>query len=1430
MKQSIRNVFLIVLAAILLVSFAACTTGSDNENGDNLLQIETIKILPKAYINEPYDLWEILIPEDGVEYSATACYTEVTLNAETNEYDFVEKTLEVEDLYFTPVTLENTIVTLQAKRGKETATKIVSIGTTVRADPLDDLYKSTGILGWAEAGISKSVCNDSRYIKGENSATSLHVKFDGMDPHEWGQNFMELSNETAQRYFTDQIWSNAIVTFWVYNPMDQDIEFQLVVNDQTHPVMTDWTGEEGHYRRQFAKAGQWTQIFFSLRRMGTTHKLVNNQFSTETLNIKFRYVGFSTTQTYQFEFYLDDLDVVPGETYPEIDTTNTATNETLEQGWENMSQDTGWQGAITIYDYENVMGEGSECSLYATFDTDKGPSSPFVVLNPEMMLGTTYMSQLPDMTGGTLTSYFKFEKAYADVKVDLIKMMGKEWKFSNVLPMQLSSVGNGWYKGTLNVNDFDFGSGNNDGITRIRFTFSGISQSSKVWIDTVKFDYQQAVKVRESADQDWINLPADSGMTNATVKFSTSYKKASGSARSMQIIAPYGETGVMTVSPEYAVMEGTMSKLPNMTKGTVHAYFYFGSKTPEATMRLYNSQWKYCKDVAFTFEDVGGGWYYGSIPASLFQGYPEGDSSQIIRISILIPAGYTVYVDGLVHNPNEQYLTQLNPDDVFASGIFTANDFTGNSGCEVTTEITNNSKDAIHIWADNKTGWPTAGVSFASAIDISTYAELSLDVKALNAHKWLSIKLGYLDNNGTEQFSEVGIDFAEDDWQTVKVRLNQFRNADLTKITKILVCVNLEDSFHNGAQNQFWLDNMKLIQEADEPGVRGEAFKGGENLFILIEDADYESISFDYKLVTDGTMTLILRDATWLKYFGDFTFDANGEAIDFAGVTTEKLDDGYIHVTLVMDELNRSGVADNRDNAPESIAVFDIYTTTTADGYVDNIQAILDETEPSEPTEPEVTEPEVTEPEVTEPEITEPEGLELSFTAGAGAFLTIEPVACEAVRFDYKLESAGEMYIVLRDATWLNYFGDYAFDADGYLYSYLPGVYTEKLEDGYIRVTMILDELTRSGCVDNRDIAPESIAVFDAINWATANGHIKNIQFLTDVTDMPEEPTEPEVTEPEVTEPEATEPETTEPETTEPEVTEPEATEPVGLELSFTAGAGGALAVEEGSYDIVRFDYKLDAAGEMYVVLRDATWLNYFGDYAFNAEGFVYTDLPGVTTEKLDNGYIRVTMVLSELTRSGCVNNLDIAPQSIAVFDVLSWTTVNGDIKNIQLITKETYELDFVAGAGGALAVEEAAYKAIRFDYKLASDGQMYLILRDGTWLKYYGDFAFNNEGFMYGNLPGITTEKLDNGYIRVTIIVGELSRSGCVDNLDNAPQTIAVFDVYGWTSVDGHIENLDFLMEAPSQGSQMQQRTSAKLIFRKPEFAKLPEQKEDAE
>ena len=1402
MKKAIRNILLVALTAMVLLGLAACM--EQDAVGANPLQVETLRVLPKAYQFEEYDLRDIIIMEDGVSYSATACYVEQVLDEATKTYTMQTHLVEVVDLCFTPETLNDTEVIVTAARGKETASKKVSISTIVRADPLDDLYKASGLLGFADTGITKSVNTNKLYIQGENSATSLQVKFSGKEAHDWGNIFMELSHPSAQAHFTDQIWDNAIVTFWVYNPMEQDVEFQLTVNDHTFPVMLDWTGEEGNFRRQFAKAGEWTQIFFSLRRMGTTHKLVTDMYSTESVCIKFQYAGYSTTQEYEMEFYLDNLDVVPASMYPDVDTTYTQTNETLEQGWENMPQDTGWQGASTIYVYDEMYGDESTCSLYATFDSSEGVSSPFVVLNPEMMLGSAQMSGLPDMTGGTLTAYFKFESAAKEVRVDLIKQVGKEWKFSNMLPMTLTAAGNGWYKGTIDVNEFDFGSGRNDGITRIRFTFSGISKASKVWIDTVKFDYKNADKVRETIAQDWINLPLDSGMNVAhSIKFATNKLKAEGSARSLQVVANANQTGIVTVAPEFAVLEGNLSALPNMTKGTVHAYFYFGEQKPEASMRLYNTAWKYCPEVYFTFENMGDGWYYGSIPASLFKGYQEGDSSKIIRISILIPAGYTVYIDGLKYNSNEVYITELDPEDVFASGVFTANDFIGNAGCEVTQTVTNGSADAIYMWAENKTAWPTAGVSFASPIDISGYTELLLDVKAKNAHKWLSIKLGYADENGMEKFSEVGMDFMSDDWQTLTVKLSQFAGCDLTKVTKILVCVNMEDSFHVGERNEFWLDNMKLSTKEEDIGNRGQFFKGGENLFVEIAPADYASISFEYKLVTDGTMTLILRDPTWLRYFGDYIFTAEGTFGDYAGITTEKLDDGYIRVTMVMDELNRSGLADNRDNAPETLQIFDIYTLTTADGYVDKIQGIADEAEdPEQPEQPE-----------------QPADRGQLFKGGENLFVEIPNADYESISFEYKLITDGTMTLILRDPTWLRYFGDYIFTAEGTFGDY-AGITTEKLDDGYIRVTMVMDELSRSGLADNRDNAPQTINIFDIYSFTTADGYVDQIQG----TERAKADFDPEdmfasgqiVADGFVGDSGY-------------EVTREDAHNSQDALHVWTntkigwpmIGVSFDAPVDISAYTNISLDVKVKNTHKWCSI--KIGYLNGAGTELFSEVGadFAQEDWQTVTMKLSQFSGADLTKVTKILICMNLETNVSAGVCNEVWLDNLKVTADQSD--NLE---PGGLELSFLAHTNAFLTFEEHAFKAVQFDYQLESAGEMYIILRDGTWLKYFGDYAFNSDGETV-DYAGITTEKLSNGYIRVTMILADLERSGCNNNRDIAPETLAVFDVFGTTTVAGHIKNLQFLNEVPTT---FVKKPAQNILCWKPELKLLPEQEENAE
>ena len=95
MKHLMRNVLLLLLVSIMLLSFAACNEQSDGgSKAEGSLKIETVKVITPAYLDEPYDIMQILLPQDGVKYSATARYTDVTLDPETNEYSFQEHDLQ----------------------------------------------------------------------------------------------------------------------------------------------------------------------------------------------------------------------------------------------------------------------------------------------------------------------------------------------------------------------------------------------------------------------------------------------------------------------------------------------------------------------------------------------------------------------------------------------------------------------------------------------------------------------------------------------------------------------------------------------------------------------------------------------------------------------------------------------------------------------------------------------------------------------------------------------------------------------------------------------------------------------------------------------------------------------------------------------------------------------------------------------------------------------------------------------------------------------------------------------------------------------------------------------------------------------------------------------------------------------------------------
>ena len=538
------------------------------------------------------------------------------------------------------------------------------------------------------------------------------------------------------------------------------------------------------------------------------------------------------------------------------------------------------------------------------------------------------------------------------------------------------------------------------------------------------------------------------------------------------------------------------------------------------------------------------------------------------------------------------------------------------------------------------------------------------------------------------------------------------------------------------AMYQYYLTAVDYCNDSVRP------FIGRETTTIYLPADATENIVFDYKLVTDGDMHVILRDSNWLSFYGDFEFNADGEVVDYDGITTQKMDNGYIHVTIRFAQLGRTGCLNNRDTAPASVGIFDIYEFGTADGYVDNIQLDV---------------------ELPEEEVIRGE----AFTGKTTKTIFLPANAVENLQFDYKLTTEGDIHVILRAPDWKGFYGDFEFNANGESVDY-DGITTEKLEDGYIRVTVIFAQLGRTGCVNNRDSAPSSVGIFDVYEFGTADGYVDNIQLDVELPEE-EEPTEPEVP-------------------TEPEIpAEPEET------LAFVAGTGLTTSVKT-AYESISFDYKLTTDGVMGVVLRGAdAWLSFYGEYYFNAYG-ESIDYAGVTTEVLDNGYIHVTMYFDELSRSGCADNRNGAPANVGVLDIYGgFTTADGASANIQVDVpvEPTETIAFVAGTGVTTGTP-TAYETVTFDYKLTSDGVMGVVLRGAdAWLSFYGEFYFN----IYGesiDYAGISTKVLSNGYIRVTMNLAELTRSGCMDNRDGAPANVGVLDIYGgFTTADGVIANI---------------------------------------
>ena len=643
------------LLSLLLVS-STITLAGCNKKGN--LEINFEDETPMAYVGEVYDFRDVLVEEDGVDYTIKAYYQ--------NYYEKKEYSLNITDGYcFTPVNTNEIVVVVTANKGNLKTERNKTLAVTQKGDPIDELVVSGGYSGWADTGITKELETNENYLRGENSKTSVAVHYQGNNRYVWGCSVFTLDNFRLLPHWTDKTWENAILTYYVYNPTDYDIEFQLRIKDfYTGLVDIDW----GHALSisQVAKPKQWTQIFFSLKKMGVDHTLFVNEEGTrrDNFTIKAKWAGapLEDGDLYDYQFYVDGIDVVPNTMYPDIDTKSYTSKETIEYGWENMKRDDGWTSSTVKFDGDVVRTSeyNSRSSMLLTFNEKNANDNGYaVVLNPQ----EEDSNNLPSFRHGVLNADIKFSDDITDKTVRLIAV-NKEWDYIVRKNYTVTDLGDGWYR--LNV---DFGAHEEfdtvgEGI-RIGFGFPGINDANKanaeVHIDNITFDQDDGTPAKlppETIENGWENMPIDEGWSASNYVLSNDVYKANESTQSRSSLmitfngkAPKADIGYSCVlAPQFI----SGRPLDDFSSGTFEFDLKFSNNIEDKSVgiKAVHKDWSHGTET-LNGVDAGDGWYHYSIDLSTSANYSI--VTELIRVAFTFNGvtsenqnTATIYLDNVI--------------------------------------------------------------------------------------------------------------------------------------------------------------------------------------------------------------------------------------------------------------------------------------------------------------------------------------------------------------------------------------------------------------------------------------------------------------------------------------------------------------------------------------------------------------------------------------------------------------------------------------------------------------------------------------------------------------------------------------------------------------------------------------------------------------
>ena len=604
------------LLTSLLFSCSLLLSGCGGNGG---LKIEFDDIVPTAYVGEEYDFSEVLVVEEGVNYTLEVYYQDYST--------MQEKTLPVRDIfYFTPIELFDVAVVVKAQKGASSRTRTKIIPVAEKGDPIDEMLITGGFSGYSDTGFSKSLVTDPQYFKDQNSRSAIEVRFQGAYPYLYGGAFFGLNNFRLIDEWEDKTWTNAVLTTWIYNPTEYNLLFQMRIKDEyTGMVDVDWGASLNN--EQKAEPGKWTQIVFSLLHYGVNHPLYANEEGTrrDEISMKVRWAGAPTSgeELYSFQFFADNTNIVPysKEAFPDLDTTCVATAETLDYGWENMFVDDGISTSIAVFDRDFVNSTSEHPSLSSMIlkFNKVSPSSEngySVIYSPEGQF-ERQQSKIPSFRHGVLEFDINYSSNITNKKFKLIAIQ-KGWGRVARIDITPEMSSDTWTHVSIDLGSLI----ELDAITttvRFGFGFYGINNANKntasIHIDNMVFTQNGGTPEREGPETlnyGWENMAIDEGYSGSNQiadydVFRNTAQHASISSLKLTFnnVTTVTDRYCITFSPE---AETELRSLPNFHEGKIDFDIKFSSNVTNRAIAIRTIQkdpnWSIYAETSSIIPDV----------------------------------------------------------------------------------------------------------------------------------------------------------------------------------------------------------------------------------------------------------------------------------------------------------------------------------------------------------------------------------------------------------------------------------------------------------------------------------------------------------------------------------------------------------------------------------------------------------------------------------------------------------------------------------------------------------------------------------------------------------------------------------------------------------------------------------------------------------